>query len=73
MAELLWRKDDAADWPALSFATLREEVAKMQGYAVSATTIRSTVYQRTDVFEKVTSEDGSVRWRLTKAARAKRT
>jgi hypothetical protein len=64
----LW-VDENGHWPECTFAELRESATKMQGYRVSSSTIRSSVYTRGDLFERVATSEWPLRWRLTKAAR----
>ena len=62
----LWIKSNGErnDWPTLSFSELRSVVGVRQGYEVSASTIRSAMYKRSDLFEKVECSR-EVRWQLT--------
>ncbi len=68
MVRLLWKQADES-WPERTFADLRDEVSKLQGYRVTASTIRSSAYDHDDLFEKVKGQDGVLRWRLTRQAR----
>jgi hypothetical protein len=71
LVQALWKTeaDGKEIWPEDSFQELRERVTKMQGYRVTPSTIRSSVYEHDDLFERVRTRDGSLRWRLTKTAR----
>lgn len=68
MAEL-WRVDGDNAWPELTFAELRAAVSKAQGYHVTPSTVRSSIYEHSDIFERAQPEGALLLWRLTKAAR----
>lgn len=68
LVELLWKGENDDAWPARTFNDLRERVSKMQGYHVTSSTIRSSVYDHSDLFERAKTP-GQLRWRLTKQAR----
>lgn len=70
IARALWRNQGSENWPEHTFEELRDTVSKMQGYEVSSSTIRSSVYQYPNVFERVKSDGGVLRWRLTKQGRS---
>ena len=63
--ELLRTKDG---WPIRSFGELRDLLSPALGYELSTSTIRSSIYSRSDVFEKVVSEAG-IGWRLSEKTR----
>ena len=63
----LWRVNTGR-WPARTFAELRIAVSNLQGYDVASSTIRSSIYQYPQIFERVRN-NGSLRWRLTTSAR----
>ena len=69
MVRALWRTNDGV-WPERTFEQLRATVSTMQGYQVTASTIRSSVYQYPTLFERVEPKNGSLRWKLTKQARS---
>ena len=64
----LW-KTDSDEWPELTFEELRAIATKVQGYHVTPSTVRSTIYERSDLFERSRPESGPLKWKLTKAAR----
>ena len=64
----LWRANDGS-WPERTFVELRAAVSTMQGYQVTPSTIRSSVYQYPKLFERVEAKNGPLRWKLTKRAR----
>lgn len=66
----LWQTDNGC-WPARTFAQLRADVSELQGYNVALSTIRSSIYQYPQIFERV-RDNKSLRWRLTDSARARR-
>ena len=69
MVRALWRTADDV-WPECSFEELRAFVSSMQGYQVTASTIRSSVYHYPTLFQRVEPKNGSLRWKLTKQARS---
>ena len=68
MVQTLWRTNDGG-WPERTFEELRATVSTMQGYHVTSSTIRSSVYQYPTLFERVEAKNGSLRWKLTKQGR----
>ena len=55
--------------PSLSFAEMQEQVSEKQGYSVSDSTIRSTIYNHAELFERVVADDGGpLRWKLSDQA-----
>ena len=66
IVRVLWRTMDGK-WPEKTFEELRAATATMQGYHIASSTIRSSVYQYPNLFERVGTKP--VRWRLTKQAR----
>ena len=71
MVRALWRTNDGV-WPERTFEELRASVSAMQGYQVTPSTIRSSVYQHRTLFQRVERKTGLLRWRLTKQARSGR-
>ena len=69
MVRALWRTNDGV-WPECTFEELRATVSKMQGYQVTPSTIRASVYQYPTLFQRVEQKNGSLRWKLTKQARS---
>ena len=69
MVRTLWCAKDG-DWPERTFEELRAAVSEMQGYPVAPSTIRSSVYQYPELFERVQAKNGSLRWRLTTQGRS---
>ena len=65
----LWRANDGG-WPERTFEELRAIVSTMQGYQVTPSTIRSSVYQYPTLFQRVEPMNGSLRWKLTRQARS---
>lgn len=61
------------DWPRLSFKELRAAVSASLGYNVSDSTIRSAIYSRPELFQKVIRTDGSLGWCLSKPTRREQT
>jgi hypothetical protein len=55
-------------WPAKSFGQLIQEVSILAGYPVPTSTVRSTIYGHSHLFEKVV-KDGHLLWRLSDEAR----
>ena len=73
LVNALWRKDQDLPWPESTFEELREPVSKLQGYRVAPSTIRSSIYQHAEIFERVKSPAvAPLRWRLTKQAKTGR-
>jgi len=70
MVAALWRTEpkEGIEWPAKTFETLREEVSSRLAYPVGSSTIRSTVYGHSELFQRA-SKDGKLCWRLTDKAR----
>ena len=64
----LWRTNDGG-WPERTFEELRTAVSTMQGYHVTPSTIRSSVYQYPTLFERLEAKNGALRWKLTKQGR----
>jgi hypothetical protein len=71
LVESLWQSKVGGKlvWPSKSFTQLREEASRSQGYAIQPSTIRSTIYLRPDLFERVAPRSTSLLWRLTSKAR----
>ena len=69
LVNALWKQGDSP-WPESTFGELRASVSKLQNYPVAPATIRSSVYQHLDIFER--AECAPVRWRLTTRARSGR-
>ena len=69
MVRALWRTN-AGVWPKRTFAELRATVSTMQGYQVTPSTIRSSVYQYPTLFQRTEAKNGSLRWKLTKQAQS---
>lgn len=70
LVSVLWKSADGTDpWPERSFKDLQEKVSKLQGYPVTGSTIRSSIYAHSDLFERVRSGHGALLWRLSKKAR----
>ena len=73
IARALWWTRDDTRWPELTFEELRVAVSKLQGYHVTPSTIRSSIYQYPNLFERGTKTGGgTLRWRLTKSGRTGR-
>jgi hypothetical protein len=68
---LLW-KEDSGKWPAKTFDVLQQELSRIQRYTVAASTVRSAVYSAADLFERDTTDEGRLVWRLSKMARGGR-
>jgi len=68
LASVLTPTTSRDEWPAFSFAKLAELVSQDQGYSVSGSTIRSTIYTHKNLFESV-KVNGRIAWRLTASAR----
>jgi len=64
----LWRAHDGKDWPTRSLAELRAAVSATLGYAVAASTVRASVYDHPELFEKDPRGDAP-RYRLTAKVR----
>ena len=69
MVRALWRTNDGV-WPERTFEELRATVSTMQGYQVTPSTIRPSVYQYPTLFQRAEPMNGSLRWKLTKQARS---
>lgn len=69
IARTLWRT--AGKWPALTIQEIRVGVSEELGYDVPSSTVRSELYRRDDVFERVAPTEGRVHYRLTAQARRK--
>ena len=69
MVRALWRTTDGV-WPERTFEELRATVSTMQGYQVTPSTIRSSVYQYPTLFQRVEPKNESLRWKLTQQARS---
>ena len=71
LVSVLWKTDshEIDAWPECSFNELQEQVSVKQGYAVAASTVRSSIYQHSDLFERVRGDAGPVRWKLSDRAR----
>lgn len=67
MVRVLWRTMEG-EWSEKTFEELRSGVAAMQKYRIKSSTIRATVYQHPELFERVETKP-VIRWRLTKRAR----
>ena len=66
----LWKRNsDGREWPELSFTELTAKVADLQGYPVSGSTIRSSIYQHSDLFERIVPDSSTVHWKLSDHAR----
>lgn len=70
MVQVLWTQDagSIADWPVKTFPEIGKEVSDIVGYTVPPSTIRSTAYSHSDIFQKANA-GGKFCWRLTEKAR----
>jgi len=70
LVRALWNANHGKpqEWPERTFTELQREVSKLQGYHVAEPTIRSSIYSRPKIFERVDGDD-KIRWRLTKQVR----
>jgi len=68
IVRLLWR-DGKNKWRERALGEMGVEVSALLGYEVPSSSIRSTVYKRTDLFERAPGESGAL-YRLTTKARA---
>jgi len=67
--QALWKDANDLAWPERSFREIGDAAEKKLGRSLHPASIRGTVYRRADLFERVGSEKGGLKWRLTKKAR----
>jgi hypothetical protein len=68
--KVLWVVDSrkGTEWPSKTFQELADEVSAMRGKRVTESSVRSIVYRRSSLFDKVKA-DGKVYWQLSKTGR----
>lgn len=69
MVEALWRSSNDAQWPCLTIPVLLDKISGRLGYEVPSSTVRSSLYTHTDIFEREQRSNKKVSYRLTAWAR----
>ena len=70
---LWWDAMDDRQWPVRTIPALRDEVSRQLNYDAPPSSVRSTLYSRTDVFERTQVLGQGVAYRLTEWARGQGT
>ena len=76
MIQALWKETGRArrgelgeNWPALTIAEIHEEASRVRQKEIPRTTIRCELYRHQELFERCSTEETVVRYRLTASLR----